>query len=191
MTDHTAPVRHVVTLSFDDGFAHSSLRTAEVFERYGLAAELHVLATGHLGESTDPWHARWPKGDFALWNELRARGHHVMPHGYRHADKAALPLEQATRLIEACLDVFDAELEGFDRSAASFAFPYNRSTPALEACLGARVRALRTGRPPVAPPPRPGGRRGPRGGWGRERCDDPLPKRMAELRAAPPAWLCY
>jgi peptidoglycan/xylan/chitin deacetylase (PgdA/CDA1 family) len=191
MTDHTAPVRHVVTLSFDDGFANSSLRTAEIFERYGLAAELHVLATGHLGESTDPWHARWPKGDFSLWNELRARGHHVMPHGYRHADKAALPLEEATRLIEACLDVFDAELEGFDRSAASFAFPYNRSTPALEAWLGARVRAFRTGGDPVMPLPRPGQQRVTCASFGPERCDEHLSQTVDELLAGPPAWLCY
>jgi peptidoglycan/xylan/chitin deacetylase (PgdA/CDA1 family) len=191
MTDHTVPGGHVVTLSFDDGFANSSLRTAEIFERYGLVAELHVLATGHLGQSTDAWHAGWPKGDFGLWNELRARGHHVMPHGYRHADKAALPFEEARRLIEACLDVFDAELEGFDRSTATFAFPYNRSTPALEGWLGARVRAFRTGGDPVMPLPRPGQQRVTCASFGPERCDEHLSKTIDTLLAGPPAWLCY
>jgi hypothetical protein len=62
---------HVVTLSFDDGFARSSLRTAEIFERHGLLAELHVLAAGHLGEPDDPWHRPWRKVDFGLWNELK------------------------------------------------------------------------------------------------------------------------
>jgi peptidoglycan/xylan/chitin deacetylase (PgdA/CDA1 family) len=191
MTDHTALGRHVVTLSFDDGFEQSSLCTAEVFERYGLVAELHVLATGHLGESTDPWHERWPKGDFGLWNELRARGHQVMPHGYRHADKAALPLEEAMRLIEACLDVFDAELEGFDRSAASFAFPYNRSTPALEAWLGTQVRAFRTGGDPVMPLPRPAQQRVTCASFGPGRCDEPVSRTVGAFLAGPPAWLCY
>ncbi len=72
---------HVVTLSFDDGFASSSLRTAEIFERHGLVAELNVVATGHHTEPDDAWHQGWRKGDFSLWNELKRRGHHVMPHG--------------------------------------------------------------------------------------------------------------
>ena len=95
------------------------------------------------------------EGDFAPWNELKARGHYVMPHGYRHANKAELPLAEATRLIEACLDVFRAELAGFDPAEASFAFPYNRSTPELEAWLAGRVRAFRTRGDPVMPLPAP------------------------------------
>jgi peptidoglycan/xylan/chitin deacetylase (PgdA/CDA1 family) len=55
------------------------------------------------------------QGGFELWKELRARGHRVMPHGYRHANKAELPLDEAKRLIEACLDAFRAELDGFER----------------------------------------------------------------------------
>ena len=65
---------HVVTLSFDDGFGRSSVRTAEIFAQYGLAAELHVLAAGHLA-ADDDWHGRWRKGDFSLWRErLSPRG---------------------------------------------------------------------------------------------------------------------
>src|SRR5919201_3142766 len=145
---------HVVTLSFDDGFERSSIRTAEIFERHGLVAELNVVAAGHLGEVTDTWHRRWRTGDFELWNALKARGHVVMPHGYRHANKAELSLAEAQRLIKQCLDVFAAELEGFDASRASFAFPYNRSTPELERWLSGRVRAFRTRGDPVMPLPR-------------------------------------
>ena len=147
---------HVVTLSFDDGFERSSIRTAEIFERYGLVAELNIVAAGHLGEPGEEWHRRWRKGDFGLWSELRARGHYVMPHGYRHANKAELPLDEAKRLIEACLDVFRAELDGFEASKASFAFPYNRSTAELEDWVVTRVRAFRTGGDPVMPLPRLG-----------------------------------
>jgi hypothetical protein len=77
-------------------------------------------------------------------------------------------------LIERCLEVFSAELEGFEPSQASFAFPYNRSTPALEAWLGSRVRAFRTGGDPVMPPPRPDQQRVTCASSGPERCDETL-----------------
>ena len=182
---------HIVTLSFDDGFEWSSRRTAEIFERHGLVAELHVVAAGHRLETDDEWHRRWPKGDFALWNELKARGHYVMPHGYRDANKAELPLAEAKRLIEACLDVFRAELAGFDPSETSFAFPYNRSTPELEAWLAGCVRAFRTRGDPVMPLPRPGQQRVTCVGFGPERCDEHLATMVESFLAGEPGWLCY
>jgi hypothetical protein len=182
---------HIVTLSFDDGFERSSIRTAEIFERYGLVAELNVLAAGHLGEPNETWHREWRKGDFALWNELNSRGHRVMPHGYRHANKAELPLAEAQQLIELCLDVFSAELEGFDTSRASFAFPYNRSSPALEEWLASRVRAFRTGGDPVLPLPRHGQKRVTCVSYGHERCDEHLSQTIESLLAGPSGWLCY
>ena len=181
---------HVVTLSFDDGFERSSIRTAEIFERYGLVAELNIVAAGHLGEPGEEWHRRWRKGDFGLWSELRARGHYVMPHGYRHANKAELPLDEAKRLIEACLDVFRAELDGFEASKASFAFPYNRSTPELEAWLGTRVRAFRTGGDPVMPLPRPGQQKVTCATFGPGRSDGHLSAAIESFLAGPSGWLC-
>jgi peptidoglycan/xylan/chitin deacetylase (PgdA/CDA1 family) len=182
---------HVVTLSFDDGFERSSLRTAEIFERHGLVAEVNVLAAGHLGKPRNAWHSQWPTGDFELWNELKARGHRVMPHGYRHANKAELPLAEAQRLIERCLQVFEAELEGFEASEASFAFPYNRSTPELEEWLSGRVRAFRTGGDPVMPLPRPGQERVTCVGFGPEGCDEHLVETVDSFLAGEPGWLCY
>ena len=180
---------HVVTLSFDDGFERSSRATAEIFEHHGLVAELNVLAT-NLGGTRDAWH-RWPKGDFDLWNELRARGHRVMPHGYRHANKAELPLVGARRLIERCLEVFTAELEGFDPSHSSFAFPYNSSTPELETWLGGRIRAFRTRGHGVMPPPRPGQRRVTCTGFGPGRADEHLVRAIESFLDGPSGWLCY
>jgi peptidoglycan/xylan/chitin deacetylase (PgdA/CDA1 family) len=182
---------HIVTLSFDDGFERSSVQTAELFERHGLVAELNVLAADFDGEPEDVWHDPSRKGDFGLWNELKARGHHVMPHGYRHANKAALPLAEAQRLIDRCLDVFAAELDGFDASQASFAFPYNRSTPALEAWLGGRVRAFRTDGNGVMPLPRTGWQRVTCVTSGPERCDDHLVRTIESFLAGPSGWLCY
>jgi peptidoglycan/xylan/chitin deacetylase (PgdA/CDA1 family) len=184
-------VTHVVTLSFDDGFEQSSIRTAEIFERYGLVAELHVLATGQLGGLDDEWHSRWPKGDISLRRELASSGHAVMPHGYRHADKTLLPLDEAKRLIELCLDIFRVELAGFDASQATFAFPYNNSTRDLEAWLGTRVRAFRTRGDPVMPLPRGGRQRVGCVSFGPGRADDHLVQTVESFLEGPPAWLCY
>jgi peptidoglycan/xylan/chitin deacetylase (PgdA/CDA1 family) len=182
---------HLVTLSFDDGFERSSLRTVEIFERHGLIAELNVVAAGHRGEPDETWHTGWRKGDFGLWNELQARGHRVMPHGYRHANRADLPLAEAQRLIERCLDVFAAELDGFEASESTFAFPYNRSNPTLEAWLGGQVRAFRTGGDAVMPLPRPDQQRVTCVSFGPERCDDHLTQTVDSFLAGPPGWLCY
>jgi peptidoglycan/xylan/chitin deacetylase (PgdA/CDA1 family) len=182
---------HIVTLSFDDGFERSSIRTAEIFGRHGLAAELNVIAAGHRGKPDERWHRNWHKGDFGLWNELKAHGHHVMPHGYGHVNKAEVPLDEAKRLIDACLDVFRAELAGFEAPEASFAFPYNRSTPELEAWLRTRVRAFRTGGDPVMPLPHSDQQRVTCTGFGPGRCDDHLSGTIESFLAGGPGWLCY
>src|SRR5262245_22487247 len=87
---------HFVTLSFDDGFKKSSLRTAEIYEKYTLSACINVIATAHHPDFVLPneYH-NFPVGDFGLWNELQARGHEIMPHGYKHANKKMLPFEEA------------------------------------------------------------------------------------------------
>jgi peptidoglycan/xylan/chitin deacetylase (PgdA/CDA1 family) len=182
---------HVVTLTFDDGFERSSLETAEIFERFGLSASFNVVARGHLGEPHESWHNRWPKGDFALWNELQARGHEIMPHGYEHANKAELPFEDAKRLIEKCLDVFADELDGFDAKKAVFAFPYNASTPELEAWLPQVVRAFRTAGDPIMPLPRHTQRKLTCTSFGPGACDAHLTELVDELLSRPSGWLCY
>src|SRR5439155_12919030 len=144
-----------------------------------------------LGEPDEAWHSRWPKGDFGLWNELQARGHEIMPHGYEHANKAERPFDDSKRLIEACLDVFANELDGFDATRAVFAFPYNASTPELEAWLPEVVRAFRTAGDPIMPLPRPGQRKVLCAASGPESCDEQLVGLVDELLARPSGWLCY
>jgi peptidoglycan/xylan/chitin deacetylase (PgdA/CDA1 family) len=191
VTARSSCCSHVVTLTFDDGFERSSVETAEIFERFGLSASFNVVARGHLGEPDESWHNRWPKGDFALWNELQARGHEIMPHGYEHANKAELSFEDAKRLIEKCLDVFADELDGFDAARAVFAFPYNASTPELEAWLPRRVRAFRTGGAPIMPLPRHGQRKLTCASFGPGPCDEHLTELVEELLSRPSGWLCY
>jgi peptidoglycan/xylan/chitin deacetylase (PgdA/CDA1 family) len=184
-------LQYAVTISFDDGFARSSLKTAEIFERFGLSAEINVVARGHLGEPKESWHARWPKGDFGLWNELQARGHVLQPHGLVHANKAELPLGEAQSLIEQCLDVFDDELDGFDRARTIFVFPYNASTPELEAWLPTVVRALRTAGDPIMPLQNAGRTKIGCTSFGPGPCDEALERHVDELFARESGWLCF
>lgn len=146
---------HYLTLSWDDGFLKSSLKTAEIFEKYGLRAEFNVIATAHLPDNAlpadmqpgQPWGGTY--GDFGLWNELRARGHVIQPHGYKHANKSTLAFEEARGLILRCLEIFSNHLVGFEPAQTIFAFPYNASTLELEAWLPSVVRAFRTGSGPA------------------------------------------
>jgi peptidoglycan/xylan/chitin deacetylase (PgdA/CDA1 family) len=84
------PKRHIVTLSFDDGFKKSCIKTAEIYEKHKLSACLNIVASAHMQDFRPPDYPDVPRGDFGLWNELKARGHEIMPHGYRHANKRSL-----------------------------------------------------------------------------------------------------
>jgi peptidoglycan/xylan/chitin deacetylase (PgdA/CDA1 family) len=141
-----APQAHLVTLSFDDGFKKSFVRTAEIYEKHRLSACLNVLAAGfpdagYVNEYTrnSPW------GDFTLWNELQHRGHEVMPHGYRHEHLQKASFEEGQELVRRCLGVFAEKFEGFDPKQTVFNFPYHASTIELERWLPAQVWAFRTG----------------------------------------------
>src|SRR6266508_3202131 len=109
---------HFLTLSWDDGFRKSSLKTAEIFESFGLRAEFNIVATANLPDNALPANMKpdacWgaPYGDFGLWNELQARGHFIQPHGYKHANKSQLSFEEGRGLILKCLEIFSNELAG-------------------------------------------------------------------------------
>lgn len=186
----------MVTLSFDDGFERSCSRVADVYEQRGLSACLNVIASGHRPdfESPDEWQRNIEKGDFTLWNDLVARGHEVMPHGYRHAPLPALPEGEALSLMESCLATFEQELDGFDRSRAVFNFPYNLSSPRLERWLESEVRAWRTADPSgcgVNPLPSPNARRLVCTASGPAPCDAHLTEALRTFLAGPPGWLIY
>ena len=121
--------RHIVTLSFDDGFKKSSIKTAEIYEKYTLSACINVVASAHMSEFQPPDYADVTRGDFGLWNALQARGHEIMPHSYKHANLRQLPLSESQDLIRRCLDVFSKELKDFDPKKAVYNFAYNASTP--------------------------------------------------------------
>jgi peptidoglycan/xylan/chitin deacetylase (PgdA/CDA1 family) len=139
--------RHLLTLSFDDGFRHSFSRIAEIHEHHGLKACLNVLAAddGSFGGSTDDIQQKFPKGDFSLWRALAERGHEIMPHGWNHTNKAHVPLAVAQDLILRCLGSFTREIPGFQPLRSVFNFPYGGSTPVLEEWLNTIVRGYRPG----------------------------------------------
>lgn len=183
---------HLVTLSFDDGFKKSSIKTAEIYEKYGLSACINIIASAHLVElgTTDAYH-NWPVGDFILWNELKKRGHEIMPHSYRHADLTRMPLEEAKELVNKCIAMFQDELEGFSTEESVFNLPYNASTPELEEWLRTRFRAIRTHGNPVNPLPFKGQFRLGCTSFGPENIDGHLGTTIETFLEGPPGWLVY
>ncbi len=183
---------HIISLSFDDGFESSNLRIAEIYERFGLAACFNVLAFEEVdGEKVNDRYHNWPKGNFKLWNELQGRGHEIMPHGLIHHNLANMPLADAQRSITRCLDVFEQELEGFQRKESVYNFAYNASTPEIEAWLPGIVRAFRTGGDGMNPLPYPGLARLTTSAYGPENCEWHLDEQIDRLLAQPSGWLIY
>jgi peptidoglycan/xylan/chitin deacetylase (PgdA/CDA1 family) len=183
---------HLITLSFDDGFRKSSIKTAEIYEKYGLSSCINIIASAHLVElgSTDAYH-NWPVGDFTLWNELKKRGHEVMPHSYRHANLTQMPIEEARELVNKCIAVFEEELEGYKTEESVFNLPYNASTPELEAWLKTRFRAIRTGGNPVNPLPHKDLFRLGCTSFGPGNIDEHLNSTINAFLEGPPGWLIY
>jgi peptidoglycan/xylan/chitin deacetylase (PgdA/CDA1 family) len=186
---------HYLTISWDDGFLKSFLKTAEIFEKFGLRTEFNIVATANLPDNALPANmqpeACWggAYGDFGLWNELQARGHVIQPHGYRHANKAKLPFDEARRLILKCLEIFSNQLSGFEPAQTIFAFPYNDSTPDLEAWLPSVVRTFRTSGPAINAFPNPKTVKLTTGGW--EDAEPWLDRCLEELLDQPDGWLIY
>lgn len=137
---------HNVSISFDDGFEKSFIKTAEIYEKYKLSACFNIIASAHLDSFIPPDDYILPGivGDFQLWNDLQDRGHEVMPHGYKHANLANIPFSEAKDLINKSLDYFLENLNYFDPGTAIFNFPFNSSTAELENWLDDKVLAYRT-----------------------------------------------
>jgi peptidoglycan/xylan/chitin deacetylase (PgdA/CDA1 family) len=141
-----------VTFSFDDGYDKSSLKTAAIFESFGLQCEFSVVATAHLMKKGSPEYEKallsagsenHPPFDF--WNEMQRRGHVVQPHGYNHTNKVWCGLPTAKRLVLDCIAFFKSNLNGFDPSKSIFCFQGNFSNAEIEEFVASHFRAYRTG----------------------------------------------
>ena len=137
--------KYIFTISYDDGFKKSFYKIAEIYEAYGLSACFNVIASGHLPDfkAVDDWILPELMGNFDDWNTLKGRGHEIMPHSWQHLNLAKQPLDKSKELITKCLDYFEKHLEGYDPAYAVFNFPFNASTPEVEAFTLKRVRAVR------------------------------------------------
>src|SRR5262245_7743498 len=184
---------HIVTLSFDDGFKKSFLRTAQIYEKFGLSACFNIVAAAHLPGTVviDDYMPREQFGDFGVWNELHDRGHEVMIHGYQHAHLARLPLEKSKELILKSLDLFSKELRGFDPRKAVFNFPYNESTPELEEWVPSVVMAFRAKGGILNPIPQARTRKVTTGGWGPSNAEKHVDESIEKLLAQPEGWMVY
>jgi len=184
--------QHIITLSYDDGFEKSSIKTAEIYEKYGLSACINVIASAHLKPfgSLDAYQVQ-QVGDFELWNDLQRRGHEIMPHSYKHANLPELPLEEAKGLIRKCMDVFNEELEGFVEEESIYNFAYNASNTAIEEWLGDRVRAFRTGGGAINPFPDEGMKKLTCTSYGPGNIDQHLEETINNFLEGPSGWLIY
>ena len=136
-----------ISFSFDDGFLASTIKTARIYESFGLKAEFNVTATFASGriERTDSVVGEGEYAGFDMLNELQERGHVIQPHGYNHTDKTKVGLLEATDLVARCIDVFRQRLQGFEPARTVFCFPYNYSNKAIENHVESLFRAFRTG----------------------------------------------
>jgi len=183
--------RHIVTLSFDDGFKKSSIKTAEIYEKYELSACINVVASAHMKEFRPPDYPSVLRGDFGLWNELKSRGHEVMPHSYKHANLRQLSFEEARGLIRRCLDVFAKEFKGFDAKKAIYNFAYNASTPELERWLPTQVRAFRTGGGAINRWPHKGQTKLTCTSFGPGNCEHAIDREIDKLLALESGWMIF
>ncbi len=184
--------RHLVSLSFDDGFRKSFSETARIHEGFGLKAGLNVVSNACEADYVrpDPSHNS-EMGGWELWNELRGRGHEIMPHSHTHADHAGIPLEKAMREVDLALEAFSVHLKGFDPARAVYNFPYNRSTPEVEEYILGKFRACRTGGSGFNPWPGAASRRLTTTGLGPGNCEEHLDSLIVRLLAQERGWLVY
>ena len=137
------------------------------------------------------YHAGSQGVDFGVWNELQARGHEIMPHGFKHANKQGLPFAESQDLIRRCLEIFSEKLDGFEPKESVFNFPYNLSTPELEEWLPTVVKAYRTAGGGLNPLPHEGQVKLTTTGYGPENCEKHLDDQIEQLLSRPSGWLIY
>lgn len=184
---------HIVSLSFDDGFAKSHLRTAEIYEQFGLSGCFNIVASASDPDTefSDSYASIHPMGDWDLWNELQDRGHEIMPHGWKHAYLPDIPLEEAQGLISRCLERFSEKLRGFDPARSVFNFPYNYSSPEIEAWLPEVVKAFRTSGGGINPLPTKNTVKITTEGHGPDNSEAHLDSRLEEFISGPSGWFVY
>jgi len=184
---------HIVSISFDDGFEKSFIKTAEIYEKYKLSACFNVIASGHMDSFAPPDDYIMPGivGNFKLWNEFQDRGHEVMPHGYNHTNLARVSINEAKELINRSLELFSENLEDFDPKRSIFNFPFNSSTLELESWLNDHVLAYRTSGGLINDLPYSGQKKLTCISAGPENIDDYFESQMNHFLEKPKGWFIF
>jgi peptidoglycan/xylan/chitin deacetylase (PgdA/CDA1 family) len=183
---------HLLTLSFDDGFAKSFATVAGIHEEFDLKAQMNIVAS--LCRPGNVRHDRYqnvPTGDWTLWNGLAARGHEIGPHSWSHLDHTKIPFADARQEIDRCLDAFATNLRGFTPAKAVYAMPYNASNLEVESYLETKVRAYRMGGVALNPLPNPSMRRLTCASFGPGNAEADIDRNVERWLAADNGWLIY
>ena len=135
---------------------------------------------------------RWPVGDFGLWNELQSRGHEIMPHGYKHANKRELPLAECKISFAAASTYFSKQLEGISiRRRRCSIFRSMRRRRQSKSGLPSQVLAFRTGGPAVNALPHRGQSKLTCTNFGPGNTDAHLIGEIDKWLAQPSGWFIY
>jgi len=186
-------ITHIVSISFDDGFEKSFIKTAEIYEKYKLSACFNVIASAHLKSFKAPDDYILPGivGNFQLWNDFQDKGHEVMPHGFKHANLARIPMNEAKILIDKSLDYFSENLNNFNPENSIFNFPFNSSTDELENWLNDKVLAYRTAGGAVNALPHKGQKKLTCISAGPENIDNYFENQLKHFLSEPQGWFIF
>jgi peptidoglycan/xylan/chitin deacetylase (PgdA/CDA1 family) len=186
-------ITHVYSLSFDDGFRGSFEKVAEIYEKYKLKACFNVIATAHERnfQAPDEYQAKGTYGDFDLWNDLKKRGHEIMPHTYRHENLTKIPFEEAKGLMNRCFEYFQENLDGYKQEEAIYNFAFNASNQALEDWLSEKVLAFRTSGPVVNMLPHEGQKKLTCISYGPDNADKFLKEQTDAFLKNPQGWFIF
>lgn len=172
------------TISWDDGFKASTLKTADIYEKYGLKTEFNIVPKWCLENNNEGF------GDFGLFREMEARGHMVQSHSYDHSNLARMPFLEAVDNIERSFELLASNLKNFDPCHSVFNLPYNESSTELESYLAQKKIPFRTGPGPALNKlPEPSTYKVTTGGW--ENAEEWLDNCLNDLLEKESGWLVY
>lgn len=127
----TAPGKHRVAITFDDGYRCLLDSAAPVLREHGFPWTVFV-PTASIGDR-NRWDTPTPDGlEIMSRDELdtaRAHGASIESHGHAHANLALAPAEEVRADLSKSIEIL-SEING--TPPRYFAYPYGESTPSLE-----------------------------------------------------------
>ena len=120
--------RHLVSITFDDGYLDNATTAAPIMRELGLSATFFVSTD--MIESTKPFphdvERGRPQQPHMTWDDLRglaANGFDIGSHTCSHVDMGKIPVDEAERELRVSRERLEGELR---QSIRLFAFPYGK-----------------------------------------------------------------